>query len=54
MRAALDERGTAVGVLADSLERAIRIPETRAALQQGDLCLLTPYAPNAGFSVGAE
>jgi DNA processing protein len=53
MRAALDGRGTAVGVLADSLERAIRAPETRAALMQGDLCLVTPHAPNAGFSVGA-
>jgi predicted Rossmann fold nucleotide-binding protein DprA/Smf involved in DNA uptake len=53
MRAALDGRGTAVGILADSLERAIRTPETRAALLRGDLCLVTPYAPNAGFSVGA-
>jgi DNA processing protein len=53
MRAALDGRGTAVGVLADSLERAIRVPETRAALMRGDLCLVSPYAPNAGFSVGA-
>lgn len=53
MRAALDGRGTAVGILADSLERAIRAPETRAALMRGDLCLVTPYAPNAGFSVGA-
>lgn len=52
MRAALDGRGTAVGVLADSLERAIRNPEFRAALMRGDLCLVTPYAPNAGFSVG--
>jgi predicted Rossmann fold nucleotide-binding protein DprA/Smf involved in DNA uptake len=53
MRAALDGRGTAVGILADSLERAIRAPETRMALSRGDLCLATPYAPNAGFSVGA-
>jgi len=53
MRAALDGRGTAVGILADSLERAIRAPETRAALMRGDLCLVTSYAPNAGFSVGA-
>lgn len=52
MGAALDGRGTAVGILADSLERAIRPPETRAALQRGDLCLVTPFAPNAGFSVG--
>lgn len=53
MKAALDGRGTAVGILADSLERAIRAPETRKALLRGDLCLVTPYAPNAGFSVGA-
>jgi DNA processing protein len=53
MRAALQERGTAVGILADSLERAIRNPEYREALEQGDLCLVTPYHPNAGFSVGA-
>ncbi len=53
MDAALESRGTAVGILADSLERAIRNPGNRAALQRGDLCLATPYAPNAGFSVGA-
>lgn len=52
MKAALEGRGTAVGILADSLERAIRTPETRTALPRGDLCLVTPYAPNAGFSVG--
>jgi len=52
-QAALEARGTAVGVLADNLERAIRVPETRAALARGDLALLTPYTPNAGFSVGA-
>lgn len=45
--------GTAVGVLADSLERAIRAPGTRVALVREDLCLATPNAPNAGFSVGA-
>jgi predicted Rossmann fold nucleotide-binding protein DprA/Smf involved in DNA uptake len=53
IQAALENRGTAVGILADSLERAIRIPENRAALSRGDLCLATPYAPSAGFSVGA-
>lgn len=51
MEAALEARGTAVGVLADSLERAIR--GANAALSRGDLCLITPYSPNAGFSVGA-
>ena len=53
MISALDGRGMAVGILADSLERAIRVPEARAALSRGDLCLATPHAPNAGFSVGA-
>ena len=52
MTAALTVRGTAVGILADSLEKAIRDPGSRAALRQGDLCLATPYAPNAPFSVG--
>jgi predicted Rossmann fold nucleotide-binding protein DprA/Smf involved in DNA uptake len=52
-QAALDGRGTAVSILAHSLERTIRQPETRQALVQGDLALVTPYAPSAGFSVGA-
>jgi predicted Rossmann fold nucleotide-binding protein DprA/Smf involved in DNA uptake len=52
MKAALDGRGCAVGILADSLESAIRNPEIRPALTSGDLCLVTPYAPDAGFSVG--
>lgn len=52
MNAALSARGTAVGILADSLEKAVRGPEMRAALVRGDLCLATPYSPNAPFSVG--
>jgi predicted Rossmann fold nucleotide-binding protein DprA/Smf involved in DNA uptake len=51
MESALEARGTAVGVLADSLEKAVRAHES--ALRRGDLCLVTPYSPNAGFSVGA-
>jgi predicted Rossmann fold nucleotide-binding protein DprA/Smf involved in DNA uptake len=51
MEAALEARGAAVGVLADSLERAVR--GSKDALRRGDLCLVTPYGPNAGFSVGA-
>ena len=53
MKASLESRGFAVGILADSLEKAIRIPEYRAALGKGDACLVTPYHPSAGFSVGA-
>ena len=51
MESALEARGTAVGVLADSLERTVR--GQKDALRRGDLCLVIPYNPNAGFSVGA-
>lgn len=51
MDAALEACGTAVGVLADSLEKAVR--NRQEALRRGDLCLVTPYSPSAGFSVGA-
>jgi predicted Rossmann fold nucleotide-binding protein DprA/Smf involved in DNA uptake len=53
MNAALEARGAAVGILPDSLEKAIRLPEARAALSRGDLCLASPNSPSAGFSVGA-
>lgn len=52
MKAALNGKGYAVGILADSLEKAIRIPEYRQAIQRKDICLITQYAPNAPFSVG--
>jgi len=52
MNAALNSRGTAVGILADSLEKAIRNPENREAIYRGDLCLVTQYSPSAPFSVG--
>jgi DNA processing protein len=52
MASALSARGTAVGILAENLEKAIRNPENRAAISRGDLCLATPYSPNAPFSVG--
>jgi predicted Rossmann fold nucleotide-binding protein DprA/Smf involved in DNA uptake len=51
MDSALEARGSAVGVLADSLERAVK--SRKDALSRGDLCLVTPYSPSAGFSVGA-
>lgn len=51
MDSALEARGTAVSVLADSLTRAVK--SQKEALKRGDLCLVTPYSPNAGFSVGA-
>lgn len=53
MGGALDAGGIAFGVLADSLERTVRQPDLRQLLLEGQLVLLTPYAPTAGFSVGA-
>lgn len=51
MGAALAADGTAVGVLAESLERAVRDPDVRRAITDGQLCMCTPYKPTAGFSV---
>lgn len=51
VNAALEAGGTAVGVLADSLVRTVRDPDTRRAIAEERLCLITPYKPTAGFSV---
>jgi DNA processing protein len=53
MNAALEARGSAAGILTDSLEKAIRPSEINKALRRGDLCLATPYLPSARFTVGA-
>ncbi len=53
MAAALEAGGEALGVLTDSLERTVRQPDIRQMLLEGELALLTPYAPTAGFSIGA-
>ena len=53
MRAAFEAGGTVIGVLADSLERRVREPETRRATAEGQAVLVTPYHPRAGFTAGA-
>ena len=53
MQAALEAGGIAFGALADSLERTARQADVREFVSDGKLVLLTPYAPDAGFSVGA-
>lgn len=50
MNAAFSDRGTVVGVLADSLVGRIRRPETLQALDEGTVCLLTQQAPSSGFT----
>jgi DNA processing protein len=53
MKACIDHGGQVVGLLADSLEKAVRAPFSRQALSDGTLTLLTIYSPRAPFSVGA-
>jgi hypothetical protein len=48
MNAAVEAGGTAVGLLADSLERVTREPELRRLLGEERICLATPYAPSMG------
>lgn len=52
MRGALKASGKVVGVLADDLERASLNREYRAPIMQGQLVLVSPYDPAAGFNVG--
>jgi predicted Rossmann fold nucleotide-binding protein DprA/Smf involved in DNA uptake len=52
MRGALEAGGNAVGVLADSLERAAMNREHRDLLADSRLVLISPYDPAAGFNIG--
>lgn len=52
MRGALDAGGKAIGVLADSLERSSMQRDHRNLLLDGQLVLVSPYDPGAGFNVG--
>jgi len=52
MLGALAREGTVIGILADSLLRASNSAKYRAALMDGDLVLISPFNPEAGFDVG--
>ena len=52
MRGALETGGKVAGVLADSLERTALNREHRNLLMDGQLVLVSPYDPSAGFNVG--
>lgn len=52
MHAALQCDGSVVGVLAEALMRTASDPDVRRAIADEQLCLATPYAPNAPFSAG--
>lgn len=52
MRGALEAGGKVTGILADSLEKTILNREHRNLLLDGQLVLISPYDPSAGFNVG--
>jgi len=52
MGAALNAGGSAAGLLADSLEKALRTADAHSAMEEGQLVLATPYSPHASFNVG--
>jgi DNA processing protein len=52
MLAAADGGGKAIGIVAEALERAVRRPDFRAHLADGELTLIAVKHPAAGFSVG--
>jgi predicted Rossmann fold nucleotide-binding protein DprA/Smf involved in DNA uptake len=52
MRGALEAGGKVSGVLADSLEKTCMNREHRNLLLDGQLALISPYDPSAGFNVG--
>lgn len=52
MRAALDSGGRTIGVLAENLLKASIERHARYALSEGQLLLISPYHPQARFTVG--
>jgi predicted Rossmann fold nucleotide-binding protein DprA/Smf involved in DNA uptake len=52
MRGALEAGGKVCGILADSLEKTTMNRENRNVLLDGQLVLISPYDPGAGFNVG--
>lgn len=52
MLGALQNEGTAIGVMADSLLRAATSAKYRKHLLSGDLVLVSSFNPEAGFNIG--
>ena len=52
MNATYQAGGRVIGVLADSLARTVADAETRRAILEATAILVTPYGPEAPFSVG--
>lgn len=52
MLGAVDEGGPVIGVMADSLLKAATSAKWRKGLMDGNLALVSPFYPEAGFSAG--
>ncbi len=52
MRGAIESGGRVTGILSDSLERAALNRDHRNWILEGQLALVSPYDPSAGFNVG--
>ena len=52
MNGALDAGGNAIAVLSNGLSRAVVSPENRIPIMEDRLLLISPFDPDAGFSVG--
>jgi predicted Rossmann fold nucleotide-binding protein DprA/Smf involved in DNA uptake len=50
--AALDSGGSVVGIPAEGIRGVSRNPEIRGRVHAGELCIATPYAPDAPFRPG--
>jgi predicted Rossmann fold nucleotide-binding protein DprA/Smf involved in DNA uptake len=53
MNAAFEVGGRVIGVLADSLDRAVTRRGTRRGVANGQICLVTQFSPTSPFSVGS-
>lgn len=53
MTAAVDAGGRSIGVPPEGIQRAARNADVRRQVHAGELCLASPYAPDAHFSAGA-
>jgi predicted Rossmann fold nucleotide-binding protein DprA/Smf involved in DNA uptake len=51
MTATVEAGGNTVGFMSDSLAKGLRSPQMRDALDEGRLCLASPFAPSVGFQV---
>ncbi|MEX2243987.1 MAG: DNA-processing protein DprA [Fimbriimonadaceae bacterium] len=51
MSAAVGSGGSTIGYMSDSLSKGLKSPEIRDALDEGRVCLASPFSPFIGFQV---